>query len=116
MQLLPGRAAMAKVTPEQGALHGRHRRPRRDGSESTHKVHLHSVLRGFVGVLCVAMGALFLGFPTVGLFIPGLGQFRNEAQVSGHKLTIRNDLAGHPRHVPALGFTPLILVAWTCVA
>ena len=32
---------------------------------------------------------------------------RNGAQVSGHKLTIRNELAGHPQHVPALGFVPL---------
>jgi hypothetical protein len=129
-----GGAAMAKVAPEQQALHGRHRPPRRDPSRSTHRVHLRPVSHEFVGVLCMAVGAFFLGFPTVGLFIPGLyndfhagdvwtlllsyglglvcvwigiRQFRNGAQASGHKVTIRNELAGHPRHVPALGFTPL---------
>jgi hypothetical protein len=126
--------AMANVASEQRALHRRHRRPLRHPSGSTHSVHLSSVSHGFVGVLCVAMGAFFLGFPTVGLFIPGfyddfhagevwrlllgygsglvfvwigIRQFRGGAQVSGDKLTIRNELAGHPRHVPALGFTPL---------
>jgi hypothetical protein len=68
----------------------------------------------------VALGAFFLGFPIYGLFTPGfykgasawetagilffgvlvmvvcswvgIRQFRNGAQVSGHKLTIRNEL------------------------
>jgi hypothetical protein len=129
-----GGAAMAKVTPGQQAWHGRHRRTRRYPSRSTHRVHLRPVSHEFVGVLCMAMGAFFLGFPAVGLFIPGLyndfhagdvwtlllsyglglvcvwigiRQFRNGAQVSGHKVTIRNELAGRPLHVPALGFTPL---------
>jgi hypothetical protein len=31
----------------------------------------------------------------------GIRQFRNGAQVSGDKQTIRYELAGHPRHVPA---------------
>lgn len=130
-----GGAGMAKVAPDQRAWQGRHRRTRRDPSGSTHSVHLRPVLHGFAGVLCMAMGAFFLGFLTVGPFIPGLyddfhagdvwallpgyglglvcvrigiRQFRNGAQVSGHKLTLRNELAGHPRHVPALGFTPLV--------
>jgi hypothetical protein len=62
---------MVNVAPEQRAWQGRHRRPRRDRSGSTHSVHFRPVLREFVGVLCMAMGAFFLGFPTVSLFISG---------------------------------------------
>ncbi len=111
---------MVKVAPEQQALHGRHRRPRRDPPGTVHTFHLRPVLHGSVGGLSVAMGAFFLGFPIYGLFTPGfykgssawetagtlllgcgvglvcawigIRQFRNGAQVSGHKLTIRNEL------------------------
>jgi hypothetical protein len=86
----------------------------------THTFHLRPVLHGFVGLLSMAIGAFFLGFPISGLFIPGfykgssvwetaggllmgvlialvctwtaIRQFRNGAQVSGHKLTIRNEI------------------------
>ena len=124
---------MAGQGPDQRALQGRHRRPRRDPSGSIQRVHLLPVLRELASVLCMAMGAFFLGFPAAGLFVPGLydnfhagdvwtlllsygsglacvwigiRQFRNGAQASGRKLMIRNELAGHLRHVPALGFTP----------
>jgi hypothetical protein len=90
---------MANVAPEQRVLTGRHRRPRRDRSGSTHSVHLRPVLHEFVGVLGYGSG-LVCGWI-------GIRQFRSGAQVSGDKLTIRNELAGHPRHVPALGFTLL---------
>lgn len=110
---------MAKVAPEQQALHGRHRRPRRDPPGKTHTFHLRPAFHGFVGVLGVAIGAFFLGFPIYGLFTPGfysdfhtgdmwwmlligggalvfawigIRQFRNGAQVSGHELTVRNEL------------------------
>ena len=110
---------MAKMTPEQQALHGRHRRPPRDPPGKTHTFHLRPVFHGFVGVLGVAIGAFFIGFPIYGLFTPGfysdfhtgdvwwmlligggalvfawmgIRQFRNGAQVSGHELTIRNEL------------------------
>jgi hypothetical protein len=110
---------MAKVAPEQQALHGRDRRPRRDPSGKTQTFHLRPVFHGFAGVLGVAIGAFFIGFPIYGLFTPGfysdfhtrdvwlmlligggalvfawmgIRQFRNGAQVSGHELTIRNEL------------------------
>jgi hypothetical protein len=110
---------MAKVTPEQQALRTRHRRPRRDPPGTVHTFHLRPVFHGFVGGLCVAIGAFFFVFPIVGLFIPGfykgssawetagillmgcgvllvcgwigIRQFRDGAQVSGYKLTIRNE-------------------------
>ena len=111
---------MARVTPEQQASHARHRGPRRDPPGTVHTFHLRPVLHGFVGGMCVAIGAFFFVFPVVGLFIPrfykgasagetagilllacgallvcgwaGIRQFRNAAQVSGQKLTIRNQL------------------------
>jgi hypothetical protein len=110
---------MAKVAPEQPALHGRHRRPRRDPPGETHTFRLRPVFHGFAGVLGVAIGAFFIGFPIYGLFTPGfysdfhtgdvwwmlligggalafawmgIRQFRNGVQVSGHELTIRNEL------------------------
>jgi hypothetical protein len=89
---------MANVAPEQRALTGRHRRLRRDRSGSTHSVHLRPVLHEFVGVLGYGSG--------LGVWI-GIRQFRSGAQVNGDKQTIRNELAGHPRHLPALGFTLL---------
>ncbi len=42
---------MAKVTPEQQVLPGRHRRPRRDPPGTVHTFHLRPVLRGFAGGL-----------------------------------------------------------------
>ena len=110
---------MAKVAPEQQALQGRHRRPRRDPAGETHAFHLRPVFHGFVGVLCLALSGVFTGGPIAGLFIPGfyhdvhagdvrwifliscgglvcawigIRQFRNGVQVTGHKLTIRNEL------------------------
>ncbi|HEV2253082.1 MAG TPA: hypothetical protein VGS06_07805, partial [Streptosporangiaceae bacterium] len=62
---------MAKVAPEQQALQGRHRRPRRDPPGETHAFHLRPVFHGFVGVLCLAMSGVFIVWPIVGLFIPG---------------------------------------------
>jgi hypothetical protein len=89
------------------------------GPGTTHTFHLRPGLHGFTGVLCLAIAAFFLVFPIVGLFVPGfykdfhagdvwgilgagalvlgcvwigIRQFRNGAQVSGHKLTIRNEL------------------------
>ena len=94
-------------------------RPPWIGPGTTHTFHLRPVIHGFVGVLCMAIAAFFLVFPIVGLFIPGfyngfhagdvweilgigalvlgsawlgIRQFRNGAQVCGHKLTIRNEL------------------------
>jgi len=110
---------MVKVAPEQ-ALRGRHRRPHRDPPGRTRTFHLRPVFHGFVGLLSMTMGVFFLGFPISGLFIPGfykgssawgtaglllmgvlialvctwaaIRQFRNGAQVSGHKLMIRNEI------------------------
>ena len=110
---------MAKVTPKQQALHARRRRPRRDPPGRTHTFHLRPGFHGFVGGLSVATAIFFLSFPIYGLFTPGfykgssagevawtlllgvlvvlvcawmgIRQFRNGAQVSGHKLTIRNE-------------------------
>jgi hypothetical protein len=90
------------------------------GPGTTHTFHLRPVWRGFGGVLCMAIAAFFLGFPIWGVFTPGfhkgasawetagtllvgcgvglvcawlgIRQFRNGAEVSGHKLTIRNEL------------------------
>lgn len=109
----PGGAGTAKAAPGKRALQGRHRRLRRDPSGSTHTVHFRHVLHELAGALCLAIDAFFLGFPTSGPFIPGYyddfhaGECVDGAQVIGDKLTIRNELAGHPRHFPALGFTPL---------
>jgi hypothetical protein len=94
-------------------------RPPWIGPGTTHTFHLRPGFHGFVGVLGLAIAAFFLVFPIVGLFTPGfyndfhavdvwgilgagalvlgfawmgIRQFRNGAQVSGHTLTIRNEL------------------------
>lgn len=92
------------------------------GSGTTRTFHLRPVFHGFVGLLCIAIAAFGL-WPIVGLFTPGFykgasawetaglllvgvlvalagtwaaaRQFRIGAQVSGHKLTIRNELRTH---------------------
>ena len=111
---------MARVASERQALHGRHRRPRRDPPGAIHTFHLRPVLHGFAGGLSLAIGTFFFVWPIVGLFTPGfykgssawgtagallmgcgivlvcawagIRQFRNGARVSDHKLTIRNEL------------------------
>jgi hypothetical protein len=94
-------------------------RPRRARHAGTNVFHLRPVFHGFVGVLGVALGAVFVVWPVVGLFTPGfyndfhagdawwillgaagglmsawigIRQFRNGAKVSGGRLTIRNEL------------------------
>ena len=93
-------------------------RPRRARHGRT-TFHLHPLRNALVGGLCLALGTFFLGFPIYGLFDPGfykgssawetaglvllgvlielvclwvgIRQFRKGAEVSGHKLTIRNE-------------------------
>jgi hypothetical protein len=101
------------------SLHCASPRPRRTRHGRTHTFHLRPVKHGFVGILGVALGAVFVVWPIVGLFTPGfynnfhagdlwwillgaagglvfawigIRQFHNGAKVSGHKLTIRNEL------------------------
>jgi hypothetical protein len=101
------------------SLHCASPRPRRARHGETQTFHLRPVFHGFVGILGLVIAAFFLVFPIVGLFIPGfyndfhagdvwgilgagaivlgsawmgIRQFRNGAKVSGHKLTIRNEL------------------------
>ena len=101
------------------SLHCASPRPRRARHGRTHTFHLRPVKHGFVGILGVALGAVFVVWPIVGLFTPGfyndfhagdlwwillgaggglvfawigIRQFRNGAKVSGHKLMIRNEL------------------------
>lgn len=98
-------------------------RPLRARHRKIHTFHLHPVRHAFVGGLCAAIGAFFLGFPVYGLFSPGfykgssawetaglllmgvlvalvcawvgIHQFRCGAQVSGQKLMIRNELRSY---------------------
>jgi hypothetical protein len=108
---------MAKVTSKQHASHARHRRLRRDPPGRTRTFHVRTVKHILVGGLGVVMGALAFAaaiyYPffapgsssagqtaemlllavSVGLVLGWMGirQFRDGVQVSGQKLTIRNE-------------------------
>jgi hypothetical protein len=118
------------------SLHCASPRPRRARHGRTHTFHLRPVKHGFVGILGLALGAVFVVWPIVGLFTPGfyndfhagdvwwillgaagglafawigIRQFRNGAKVSGHELTIRNELRTYTvdaAHIRAITLQP----------
>ena len=59
------------------SLHYASSRPRRARHGRTHTFHLRPIKHGLVGLLGLALGAVFVVWPIVGLFTPG---FYNDFQ------------------------------------
>jgi hypothetical protein len=64
---------MAKVAPEQQALHGRHRRPHRDPPGTVHTFGFHRGRNRILGIICLAISAALSAVFVMGLVTGQIG-------------------------------------------